>query len=372
LRIITRYLAKEITAAMLAVTVILLFIFMCNKLVRYLGFIAKGKYAAWVLVHIVLLQVPVLLGLLLPIGLYLGILLAYGRLYAESEMTVLAACGFSHKALVRVTLGFALVVMLIVAGFTLWIQPMMVLQSERVLADAKSGSLIQTMMPGRFREMSSGSKQRVVYVGKLSRNHKQMSNVFMAQRDMHPKKTQKNAWEVMFADAGHEQFDIKTGNDYLVTTGGQIYKGVPGQRSFQILHYKDYGVRANNKSLSGINTDPETMSLARLWLASQLSNRAKAELQWRFSIPLAVIILALIALPLSKLKPRQGRFARILPAAIIYIIYANLLFAARGWVSNGAAPSWMGMWWVNIIALLFAIGLNIWPKISFFGRAKNQ
>ena len=108
--IIARYLSREVTRTMLAVTLILLFIFMCNEFVRYLSYVAKGKYAIWVLLHIVLLQVPILLGLLLPLGLYLGILLGYGRMYADSEMTVLSACGFGEKQLLKATMVFALLV----------------------------------------------------------------------------------------------------------------------------------------------------------------------------------------------------------------------------------------------------------------------
>src|SRR3990167_6084438 len=104
--IIARYLIREILQALVAVTIILLFIFSCNIFVRYLSLVADGKYPAWILTDILLFQLPVLLGLLLPLGLYLGILLGFGRMYADNEMTVLSACGFSQKQLLHVTLFF--------------------------------------------------------------------------------------------------------------------------------------------------------------------------------------------------------------------------------------------------------------------------
>ena len=357
--IIARYLAKEIIAVMAAVTLILLFVFMCNKMARYLSYIAKGKYAAWVLLHIVLLQVPILLGLLMPLGLYIGILLAYGRLYADSEMTVLSACGFSPARLALLTMGYAVIVMVIVAIFSIWVQPAMTLRSEQVLSEAEAGSVIQTISSGRFQQSDSNNTERVYYVEGISRGHKHVHNVFMAQRSLAKQKDgQDSPWEILFANAGHEQLNKSTGGDYMVTTQGNLYKGTPGEKNFQAVAYKDYGIKANSAPMVSASADPETMSIGELFLAAKVERNAEAELQWRLSIPFTVLILALIALPMSRIRPRQGKFVKFLPAILIFIVYANLLFAGRGWVNSGALPVWFGMWWIHVVMLVFALWLN--------------
>ena len=66
---------------------------------------------------------------------------------------------------------------------------------------------------------------------------------------------------------------------------------------------------------------------------------AAAELQWRFALPISVLMLALLAIPLSHVRPRQGRYSHILPAILIYIVYMNLLFIARNWVERNGARS---------------------------------
>jgi lipopolysaccharide export system permease protein len=69
------------------------------------------------------------------------------------------------------------------------------------------------------------------------------------------------------------------------------------------------------------------------------------------------LILTLLAVPLSRLRPRQGRYARVGFAIVAYIIYANLLSAAKVWVEKGQLPPAIGVWWVHILALAFGLYL---------------
>jgi lipopolysaccharide export system permease protein len=374
--IIARYLSKEVTHTMVAVTVILLFVFMGNMFVRYLNYVAGGKYAAWVLVHIVLLQVPILLGLLLPLGVYLGILIGYGRLYNDSEMTVLAVSGLSYQRLAIITFKFSLIVMVFVAILSLWLQPIVNLRSKEVLAEAKSGSILQTIIPGRFQIINNGKK--VYYIEKVSNDRSKMKNVFMAEK-VKPdagSKSKQLIWAVMSANGAHQSVDKKTGDNYLVSTNGNFYKGRAGGHRYQIINFDQYGVLLTAAPLSSFAMDTDTTPTSRLIPASFVSPRAAAELQWRLSIPLSVVILALLALPLSQLKPRQGKFARILPAILLYIVYVNLLFLAREWIQSGKLPAWLGMWWIHFLFLLLAIVLILrkaqWTPLQKFRKKSNS
>jgi len=84
-----------------------------------------------------------------------------------------------------------------------------------------------------------------------------------------------------------------------------------------------------------------------------------AELEWRISLALSVLVLTLLAVPLSKVKPKQGRYAKLAPAVLFYIVYANLLFLARAWIKKGVLAPWLGIWWVHLLILLIA-GFFIW------------
>jgi lipopolysaccharide export system permease protein len=80
-----------------------------------------------------------------------------------------------------------------------------------------------------------------------------------------------------------------------------------------------------------------------------------AELQWRLSIPLATVLLALLAVPLSKSQPREGRYGRITIGLLVFIIYFNMLSAAKAWIERGDIAPALGLWWVHGALLLLTV-----------------
>jgi lipopolysaccharide export system permease protein len=67
-----------------------------------------------------------------------------------------------------------------------------------------------------------------------------------------------------------------------------------------------------------------------------------------------ILILALLAVPLGKSSPREGRYARVGVGLLIYFIYANTLSIARVWVERETVPAWLGIWWVHVAVTVFA------------------
>src|SRR6202034_4829316 len=78
-----------------------------------------------------------------------------------------------------------------------------------------------------------------------------------------------------------------------------------------------------------------------------------AQLQFRISTPLMALVLTLIAVPLSRLRPRQGRYARVGFAIVVYFVYSQLLSAAKVWLEKGELSPAIGVWWVHILLLAF-------------------
>jgi len=86
-----------------------------------------------------------------------------------------------------------------------------------------------------------------------------------------------------------------------------------------------------------------------------------AEFQWRLSTPVSALLLALLAIPLSRGRPRQGRYARILVALVIYAVYFNVLDVVRTWVEQGKATY---IWWVPAAMLLLVAALYVpWGRL---------
>lgn len=351
--LIFRYLAKEVFITLAALTAILLLIFMSDQFVRYLNRAASGQIPLIFIVKLMMLEMPNLMGLLLPLGFYMSLMLAYGRLYAESEMTVLNACGYSSGQLLKHSFLLAIVVALFVLILMLWLSPYIATERTKILRSSGVKILMQTIVPGQFRALSGG--RQVFYVESMEENKTVAKNVFLARLN---EKDPVIQWDILHADKAYIKHDPKTHEDYAILEQGSGYQGKPGQTDYQIAAFAQYQARLPHP-FDMTKGDIRTMYTSDLWPLNTLTPAKAAELQWRFSVPLMVLMLTLIAVPLSRVDPRSGKFAKLLPAILIYIVYANFMFVARNWLVQGKIPLWLGMWWIH---LLFAClgGLLIW------------
>lgn len=347
--IIFRYLAREVMVTMLAVSSVLLLITMSGRFVKYLAQAAAGQLDAEVLFSIMAYRLPGFLELVLPLGLFIGILLAYGRLYMESEMTVLSACGFSQKQLLRLTLIPAGLVAVFVCALSMLISPLGVDRAEEILNEQKRRSELDGLSPGRFTRLSRGAG--VSYAEALSDDRKQMQEVFIAGRA-----GSSEAVTVVKAEQGRQLNHPEYGKRYLQLENGQRYEGKPGAMDYRItefevqgqyLHVDDPGAVLPRKA--------DRKSTLELWGSDKLDD--VATLHWRFSLPMLVMVVSLLAVPLSKTNPRQGRYFKMIPAILLYIVYLVSLNAARGAVEDGKISVWLGMWGVHGVFLGIAIVL---------------
>ena len=351
--LIFRYLSKEVFVTLVALTTILLLIFMSNQLVLYLNRAASGQIPGVFIMKLMMLELPNLLSLLLPLGFYVSLLVAYGRMYAESEMTVLQACGYGPGRLLTHSFIMASVVALLVCIIMLWGSPLISTARATLLRTTGIQTLIQTIAPGRFNAVPGG--QQIFYVESMNRDHTVAKNIFFAQS------TPKNAeeqWDLLWAEHARAESDKKTFEDYVVLENGHKYQGVPGKTDYQVAHFMTYKARLPHPTVS-VTADLRTLRTAQLWPLNN-PNRAKAaELQWRLSVPLMVLTLTLVGVPLSRVNARSGKYAKLLPAIVLYIVYANLMFIARDWLAVGKTPLWMGMWWIHLLVALIGL-LLIW------------
>lgn len=354
--IIQRYLAREVMQTTLVVISVLLLAFLSQQLVRYMNYVAVGKIATNVLFQLVSFEVPYLMALLLPLALYLGVLLAYGRLYTDNEMAILQMSGFGERRLLGVTAVIGLVVSLVILGLMTVVNPWVSLKRQALMdSDEATLHLIQTLIPGRFQVTADG--KRVMYVEKLSLDRTRAQNVFMAEQRVTPSGTR---WMLVSADLGYQEKVANSPDPYFVTTDGYRYEGTPGDNAYRVIQFKKYAVRIPEASPRMNHVEDETLPTSVLFKERANPNRA-GELQWRFSIAISAFLLALLAVPLSTIKPRSGRFLVLLPAVLVYIIYINLLFMARHSLESGLLPLWLGMWWVHGLMLCVVLAV-LWHR----------
>jgi len=347
--LIFRYLAKEVFVTLASLTTILMLIFMSNQFVRYLNRAASGQIPGIIIMKLMMIEIPNLMGLLLPLGFFVALLIAYGRLYAESEMTVLQACGYGPGQLLKHSFIMAGVVSLSVLIIMVWASPYIATERAKLLRTTGIQTLIQTIAPGRFQSASNG--RQVFYVESMSRNHTQAQNIFLARQVI---KNNIPQWNILWADRAFAQTDKTTHEDYLILQKGSEYEGVPGQTNYQVAAFDEYKARLPHPK-TVIENDMRTIKTINLLPFNNPDKRKAAELQWRLSVPIMVLTLTLVAVPLSRVNPRSGKFAKLLPAILLYIFYANFMFLGRDWIISGKVPVWLGMWWLH--GIVFLIGL---------------
>ena len=342
--IIFRYLTREILGIFCVISLILLLIFISNQFAHYLTLTASGKIMGKQLLHLMMLEIPQLLTLIFPLAFYLSILLAYGRLYADSEMIVLSAAGVSQTQLLKMALSIASFVAIPVFIITLWLNPIVANTRDKLLSEISAVSALQTLQPGQFQQTKDG--RQIFYIEKMSPDKERLKNVFFAE------KANNNDWTVMSSAGGHHIVDPKTHDRFVVADEGYRYEGQPGTKTFTIIQFDHYGVRLNMPTLKrgdAIDSVP-TWDLLRPTVNQRLDY--DAELQWRLSMPLSIYILTLLAFSLSRVAPRQGRFGKLFPAILIYIIYANFMIAGQNWVSEGQLTPVLGLWIIHLTMLL--------------------
>ncbi len=201
--LIFRYLAKEVFTTLIALTAILLLIFMSNQFVQYLNRAASGKIPAMLVMKLMMLELPNMIGLLMPLGFYIALLVAYGRLYAESEMTILQACGYGPRQLLRDSLIMASVVTLVVGALMIWVSPIISMQRSILLRTTGIQTLIQTIVPGHFRAISGGKE--VFYVASMNREHNKAKHIFLARL---VEKEGKKKWSIVWADSAFSERNL--------------------------------------------------------------------------------------------------------------------------------------------------------------------
>lgn len=355
--IIFRYLAREVMVSMVAVSGVLLLIIMSGRFVKYLAEAAAGKLDPDVLFAVMGFRLPGFLELILPLGLFIAFLLAYGRLYMDSEMTVLSACGMSQRRLVGYSMLPAGIVAAFVALLSLWISPVGIHKANMVLESQKKRTEFEHLSPARFQETSSGKS--VTYAERFSDDHKVMQDVFMAEMGSSSESDQVEL-AVITAESGEQVTDPVTGQRYLKLNNGYRYSGNPGEANYEVVEFESYWQHlvVDDRSSDG---DVKADSLPTRKLMQSSNQENIAALHWRFSLPVLVLVVTLLAVPLSKTNPRQGRYVQMIPAILLYIIYLVSLNAARGAVEEGSVSPWLSIWAVHLVALLIALLLLSWP-----------
>lgn len=395
-------------------TGVLLLILLANQLARVLSQAAANDFPREVVFALIGLTTAGNLSVIVPIGFFLAIMLALGRLYHESEMAAIQSCGVGPAGLFRpiAVLGCGVVALLSWLAFVGI--PQASARAQEIRAEALQDAQFGLLEPGRFRTFGGGNV--VFYAERVDSNGVLHNvNVFVerpaeeelsAQDQVVGRQPGKQVQAVTVtptvsqdksgdgasaraakqspaklpvtpAGEGDSKFEIWVATraeqrgagqaeQMFVLYDGERYEGTPGGGEFRMIKFSEGGIPVRLGALTGRAQKPDMKPTSQLWNSSEV--RDIAELHWRISTPVSALILMLIAVPLARLRPRQGRFGKIGAAILAYFLYFQLLVAARTWMESGVLPTFLGLWWVHAIALCAAVLLLV--RDSPPGRAR--
>ncbi len=338
-----RYILREVVASWLGVTGILLAIMVPYEMARVLSRAADNQYPHGMVLELIGLGAVHNLNILVPIGLLLGVVLALGRLYHDSEITAALACGAGPRRIYAPVSLLAIVVTALLVWLSLDVAPRAMARVLDLRSIAFQAGRLAPVSPGRFRTFGGGGT--VVYAQSANPDGT-LSDVFV-ERSRGP--------IVEVALAARARHDVAPDGQSLTITlyDGERFEGDPGGAGFRIMRFAEHTIPVQMPPPPVPVTDVDAAPTRAL--VRSPDRERQAELQWRLALPVMAVVLTLIAVPLSRLNPRQGRYARVWVAVLLYLVYSNLVALGRSWIARGALSASLGLWWTHAAVILAAV-----------------
>ena len=361
--IIERYLLREVVVNFFSVSLLLIVMFFSTTFFRLVTEALEGEFPVGILFSLFALKVGGNIVFILPLAFFLAVILALSRMYKDNEIVVLMACGVGPKKLFA-SIGFlAFIMALLVAYMTLFFAPWMGDKTAQLQDTAKAQQQIEGVVPGRFN--SFGPHGPTVYAERFDADSKRIHGVMV--------QAEEGGRQMVLSAATAYEHTMANGARYLVLEDGYRYEGVRGQHDYRIIQFGEHGILITAQEITPSSRPRKAVGTGALWQSDD--GEDVAELHWRLAMPLSTILLALLAIPLSKSSPRRGRYAGLFFGIVLYVVYNNLLIVGRSSLSKGEASPLLGLWWVHALMLALLL-LMVWrqsavrtPRFSL-GRAK--
>lgn len=359
--IITGYLAREILKTGSATVLVLYVILVSNAMGRVLADIADGDIPRQALWPVLLSQSVNILNQLLPVGLFLGIVFAFGRMYKDHEIVVMNACGVGYRQFYKPVAIVLLPVFAFSVYSSLWLNAQVQRHAQSIIDNEEGQHEFQQIKSGQFNQGNDGDL--VFFMESISDDRLELQDIIISQR-------QDDRRVLETADRGRQKIEESSGNLFLVIGPGERYEGRPGAVEHRRISYDQHGILIENKNKpasSRIRTGQ--MTPVELWTSRHLQHQVA--FYWRTAIPVTLLVLALIAVPLAYIAPRKGRFGKVGFALLIYIVYYNLLALTRAQLEDDTIPLLLNFWWIHLLFLGLAFTLLYQRNRGVFFRRQT-
>ena len=352
--ILRRYMTQQVAANTAIVLLFLMALMLGGRLIRYFGIAAEGRLDVGLLFTIIGYNIPTFLELILPLSFFIALMLVLGRMYVDQEMSVLFASGISRGRLTRLMIPLITGLFIFQMGISLLAKPWGLSNSKQIWQTQSLGSLLDLVRPKTF--ISSGNYH--LYVDEFDKEKRELKNLYVVQQQTDKSgKIAKNdviitatrAYQVPSKDTDSSmQLDLFQGRRYELGTN---------QANYNQASFEKYRITLEKPASEKITeTNVETQTTAKL-LANTQKPEVKAELGYRFTMPWLIIIAAMLATPLAQVRPRQGRWLRLLPSVLIFASCAISIISLRTAIGKESISEYAYIWLI-VGFIAFALLLN--------------
>ena len=342
-----KHINRELLALFVAALLVLFAVAVGGRFIGYLQEAAAGKFAAGDLMTIMALRLPGFLQLIAPFAFYIAVLLTVGRLHAEQEMAVLRSSGAGTGRLLAWVLPSASLLAAAVGLLSLWVTPDRNAALDRFLIEQRAKATFDRLSPGVFNAFGRG--QRTLYAESVSDDGQTLGGVFIFEYG------ERRPLVTVWADQASRYVDERTGSQFLVLGDGTRHshgRADAGGHRRQVVEFSTLSQKIDTDAAASRRVKPEALPSSTL--RSRSDPAAAAELHWRIALPTFTLISVLIALGLAPVKPRQGRFGRVLPGMAALVAYYLALLANQNALLSGHLPASVGLWPAHALFAAFA------------------
>ena len=351
--ILNRYLIKEFLQAFIATLLVLLLIIVGNTVARLLGSVSDGQLpedALGLLIFIGSVKGAIQLA---PIALLIGMMLAFGRLYRDNEISAMHASGIGPGQFFQSVFILLTPLTLLLAALVLYALPLLETSRQEITSEIKKRPEASGIPVGEFMHAQSGNRKFTIFVEDLDKKNVVMSNFFLHLDDPEEKRAMVAKSAVLFIDQ-------TSGDRVLQISNGSRYDQNKTDNTFTTYQFEEHGIRVPS-IISNVNQRLGAKPTMQLLGSEDIKDTA--ELHLRIAVILSAPIMALLAFPLSYITPRQGRFGKLAIGILLYALYANLLITGKSLLEDEKIPSALGLWWVHIPFLM----LSLWMVRRRYG-----
>ena len=366
--ILRRYITTQVASTTALVLGFLVVMLLGGRLIRYFGMAAEGGLNVGVLFRLIGYNLPYFLELILPLSFFIGLMLVFGRLYADHEMAVMNASGISRGRVARLLIPLVAVLMCVEGWVSMVAKPWGMERATNIWQEQSVAQVFDLLRPQEF--ISSGDYH--LYVGEMGANRDFLKDVIIIQ--MNPAQTNsakpsqttqrdsiifaKSATHVENAN-GQIQLDLQQGRRYEVDPTSRQYSQIGFER-YRITLSAERPEGTNHMRIEGVST-AELLSIIQGRSKRDNPQEAYAELGYRLSMPWLILLAILLATPLSYVRPRQGRWYKLVPAILIYVAGVLVVISLKDTIIKGKFPPV-----IYAAALLLMMAVAIY--LNYHGR----